>query len=73
VHRPVRDDILLTLAELTDHARELDAVEPMLRIERRARDGANDARWRRERYAASQSFEDPVWNQAEPWRGRFSA
>jgi carboxylate-amine ligase len=72
-HRQVREDIRLTLAELADNARELDAAEPMLNIERWARNGVSDARWLRERYAASQSFEDLVWNQAQLWRGRGDA
>ncbi len=70
VHRPVRDDVLETLASLRDHARELEAVEPLQSIERWARDGINDARWLRDRYAASQSFEDLVWKQAQLWSGR---
>ncbi len=70
VHRSVRDDILETLARLADHARELEAAGPLLQIERWARDGSNDARWLRERYAASQSFEDLVWNQSRLWSGR---
>jgi carboxylate-amine ligase len=73
VHIPVREDVLQTLASLRDHAREMEAVEPLLSIERWARDGMNDARWLRDRYAASQSFEDLVWQQAQLWSGRDRA
>jgi carboxylate-amine ligase len=68
-HRLVRDDILQTLALLAEHAGELEADVPLQSIERWARDGINDARWLREQYAASRSFEDLVWNQARLWRG----
>jgi carboxylate-amine ligase len=69
VHRPIREDIAQTLSLLTDHARALEATEPLLEIERWAREGRNDARWLRERYAASESFEDLVSSQARLWRG----
>ncbi|MFS8084508.1 MAG: YbdK family carboxylate-amine ligase [Acidobacteriota bacterium] len=69
-HRPINEDILQTLAQLTEHARELEAVEPLLDIERWARERISDARWLRECYAASRSFEDLVWNQANLWSGR---
>jgi len=72
-HRSIREDVLRTLAQLADHARDLDAGSPLQDIERWARDGTNDARWLREVYAASQSFEDLVWNQAQLWRGRALA
>ncbi|MFO1324389.1 MAG: YbdK family carboxylate-amine ligase [Burkholderiales bacterium] len=69
VHRPVREDILLTIAELGEHARALESDEAIHSIGQWARDGVNDARWLRECYAASQSFEDLVWQQARRWRG----
>jgi carboxylate-amine ligase len=68
-HRSIRDDVLQTLSGLADHARDLDASEPLQDIERWAREGINDARWLREQYAGSRSFEDLVWNQARLWRG----
>ncbi len=69
-HRSIRDDILQTLPLLANHARDLDAGEPLSNIGHWARDGVNDARWMRERYAARQSFEDLVSHQARLWRGR---
>ncbi len=69
-HRTVREDILQTLALLADHARDLESTGPLGDIERWARDGVSDARWLREQYAASRSFEDLVWNQARRWSGR---
>jgi carboxylate-amine ligase len=69
-HRSVRDDVLRTLAGLAESADALDAAEPMREIERWARAASNDARWLRERYGQSRSFEDLVWNQALVWRGR---
>jgi glutamate---cysteine ligase / carboxylate-amine ligase len=70
VHRSIREDILQIVGELAAHSRELEAVEPLLNIERWARNGTTDARWLRECYAASRSFEDLVWKQARLWSGR---
>jgi carboxylate-amine ligase len=69
-HRSIREDILETVAALAVHARELDASEALAQIERAARDGSNDARWMREIYAASESLEELVWQQARLWSGR---
>jgi carboxylate-amine ligase len=67
-HRPIREDVLQTVAALGASARELEAAEPLAQIERWARDAENDARWLRERFADSQSLEDLVWQQATRWR-----
>jgi carboxylate-amine ligase len=69
VHCSIREDVLQTLPLLADHARELESAEALLKIERWARDGLNDARWLRDRYAATSSFEDLVSSQARLWRG----
>ena len=70
VHRSIRDDILETVSALAVHARELEATDAIAQIERCARDGSNDARWMREVYAASETFEELVWQQSRLWSGR---
>jgi carboxylate-amine ligase len=69
-HRPLRDDILETAAALAVHARELESDAAVAQIEAWARNGSNDARWMRERYAASESFGDLVWQQSRLGKGR---
>ncbi len=68
VHRSIREDVIATVGMVSAHARALQAEEPIAAIERWARERINDARWLRERYAESQSFEDLVWHQASRWR-----
>ncbi|MEP7206950.1 MAG: YbdK family carboxylate-amine ligase [Casimicrobiaceae bacterium] len=70
VHRSIREDVIATIGLLAADARELEATEPIAAIEHWARERDNDARWLRERYAESQSFEDLVWHQARRWRGQ---
>ncbi len=72
-HRTVREDVLQTLAALGEHARELDAEQPLFEIEQWTRNGICDARWLRERYAITGSFVDLVWHQAQLWRGTDGA
>jgi carboxylate-amine ligase len=69
-HRSIRDDVLETAGALAVHARELDSTAALDAIATWARSGTNDARWLRERYAAAESFEDLVWQQARLWSGR---
>jgi carboxylate-amine ligase len=69
-HRPIREDVIETVAALGVHAQELEATDAIAQIERWARDGSNDARWMREVYAGSESFEELVWQQSRLWSGR---
>jgi carboxylate-amine ligase len=69
-HKPIREDILETVAALAIHARELESSAAVGEVARWAREGVNDARWLRERYAGSQSLEDVVWQQGRRWRGQ---
>jgi glutamate---cysteine ligase / carboxylate-amine ligase len=69
-YRPIREDIIETVAALALHARELESTEAIRQIERWAREGTNDARWLRERYAVNESLEDVVWQQSRRWSGR---
>ncbi len=67
-HRSIREDVLQTLATLDGAAKELDAVEALRDIGIWTRTGSSDARWLRDRYAASHSFVALVWQQAMRWR-----
>jgi carboxylate-amine ligase len=69
-HRTIREDILETVQVLAVHARELEAMAGLAEVETVARVTGNDARWMRECYGASHSFEDVVWRQSLRWRGR---
>jgi carboxylate-amine ligase len=66
-HRSIREDILATAQALRVHARELSAEGALEVIEQCAAQTGNDARWIRECYAGSRSFEDLMWQQSRAW------
>jgi len=68
-HRPIHLDILATCERLAPHAQALEATAAVRQIARWAETRANDARWMREQYSASESLPDLMWKQAERWRG----
>jgi len=69
-HRSIREDVLETLGVLATHARELESAEALAEVERWTRRDGNDASWMRSVYAASESLEELVWQQARRWSGR---
>jgi carboxylate-amine ligase len=67
-HRPIHEDILATCDRLAEHAQALESTAAIAQIQHWAETRANDARWMREQYAASESLPDLMWKQSERWR-----
>jgi glutamate---cysteine ligase / carboxylate-amine ligase len=68
-HRPLRDDIQMTMEAIAPHARELDASPAMNELRLAAGAVGNDARWMRSAYERSQSLEDLMWRASRRWSG----
>jgi carboxylate-amine ligase len=69
-HLVIGDDVVATCERLAVHADELDATPALQQVAAWAAERANDARWARERYAASQSLADLMWQQSLRWSER---
>ena len=69
VHRPLREDIQMTMEAIAPHARELDAAPAMNELRLAATSIGNDARWMRGAYERSQSLEDLMWRASRRWSG----
>jgi carboxylate-amine ligase len=68
-HRPLREDIQMTMEAIAPHARELDASPAMNELRLAATTVGNDARWMRGAYERSQSLEDLMWRASRRWSG----
>jgi carboxylate-amine ligase len=68
-HVPIHQDIAATCARLAPHAQALESSAAIAQIAQWAAARANDARWMREQYAASESLPDLMWKLSERWRG----
>ena len=63
----LREDLLLTLDKLAQHADGLETVGLLQSLKQVAQQG-NDAAWMREVYQRTGSLGDLVWAQAQQWR-----
>ena len=66
-HVPIHEDIIATCAQLTVDAQELQSGAALAQVLRWAKERANDARWMREQYSASESLADLMWKQSQVW------
>ena len=67
-HVPIHEDIVATCEQLAVDGHELQSSEALEQVARWARNGDNDARWMRERYAETESLADLMWKQSQYWR-----
>ncbi|ALP66215.1 YbdK family carboxylate-amine ligase [Paraburkholderia caribensis] len=69
-HRgPIRDDILVTLDAVAEHARILGAEEGIDIVRRTVTEGVSDAMWLRRIYGVHNSLHEVARQQCQVWRG----
>lgn len=68
-HRPIDEDILVTLARIEAHAIDLGADAACRRLRRRIMDRESDAQWCRRTYAEYGSLPELMRAQADRWAG----
>jgi len=66
-HRPLRDDILATLAAVEQHAIETESDSACARLAERVRNNLSDAAWCREHFATLQSTNELARAQSGLW------
>ena len=71
-HLPLRDHLLATLRQLAPHAKALGAGSAIEMLARDAEQGANDARWLRQRQARERLLAEVVRQGAQRFHGRDS-
>ena len=69
-HLPLRDHVLATLRQVAPHAEALGAGPAIDMLARDVEQGANDARWLRQKQARERLLAEVVRQAAQRFRGR---